>query len=83
MYPAGTAPCGALDMSGNVWEWTLTEYTSGQSNDITNAEPRAGRGGSWIHNWSRARTAARGFSVNPDYRFDSGGFRLLAAAPLP
>src|SRR5215213_9190282 len=24
-YAAGAAPCGALDMAGNVWEWTRDE----------------------------------------------------------
>ena len=25
-YPAGASPCGALDMAGNVWEWTGSLY---------------------------------------------------------
>ena len=28
IFPGGAAPCGALDMSGNVWEWMLTSWGS-------------------------------------------------------
>jgi hypothetical protein len=59
MYPAGAAPCGALDMSGTVWEWTLTEYGSGKSNDMTRKEPREVRGGSRFYYLRNARAAYR------------------------
>jgi len=80
MYPAGAAPCGALDMSGNVWEWTLTEHESGKSNDITNQESRVVRGGSWNFNQYFARATYR-FSLHPDYRHFSVGFRVVGVVP--
>ena len=30
-HPAGAAPCGALDLAGNVWEWTADGAARGGS----------------------------------------------------
>jgi formylglycine-generating enzyme required for sulfatase activity len=63
---AGAAACGALDMSGNVWEWYQSSYTAypqgaaGNQNDFT---PRDGdvalRGGSWSQKQTGIRCVTR------------------------
>lgn len=51
MYPQGAAPCAALDMCGNVYEWTATPgYEPGK---------RMVRGGSWYHAPAEATVSAR------------------------
>jgi formylglycine-generating enzyme required for sulfatase activity len=69
-------------MSGNVWEWTLTEYRSGKSDDITNQEPRVVRGGSWGNARVDARASCR-FSNIPGYRSDYVGFRVVGPSLFP
>jgi hypothetical protein len=75
-YPAGVAGCGALDMAGNVWEWTA---------DVWHSYPRAKRpfamemwrtlrGGSYGEGRKFVRCGARD-KDNQNQRLS--GFRVL------
>lgn len=46
-HPTGASPCGALDMSGNVWEWCLNDYLTGSDDVTLQVADRVLRGGSW------------------------------------
>jgi formylglycine-generating enzyme required for sulfatase activity len=91
LFPAGASPCGALDMTGNVWEWTRSKWGSsdimqldfGYPYDpddgrelLQGADLRVVRGGSWDYIQRFARCAFR-FRNLPDYFGDDLGFRLV------
>jgi len=80
-YPRGASPYGALDMSGNVWEWCLNEFDDpsriGASGDVR----RALHGGSWGCLVSEARVGFRNTHDAP-YRSWHGGFRVAGFAPV-
>ena len=54
-YPSGASPYGAMDMAGNVWEWTADWYDANYYKSSPNRNPtgpgsgqyRVLRGGSW------------------------------------
>ena len=65
LHPAGAAPCGALDLAGNVSEWTADG---------------AARGGSYLSGPGELRCSAR-YPVHPASRDPYVGFRVVAVEP--
>ncbi len=59
MYQHGATAEGVLDMSGNVWEWTLNEYGAGENMDLSRLARRVVRGGSWKHSSASAKATIR------------------------
>jgi len=68
-------------MSGNVWEWLVTEYESKYSNDFGNRKVRSLRGGSSSCNPSAARVTYRYGNGFPASRSEHG-FRLACSVPV-
>jgi len=71
-YPNGTSEEGVSDVSGNVWEWTETQYDK---------DTRVIRGGSWDLNQDYARCAYRHGS-SPVIRLHHLGFRVAESVSL-
>ncbi|MBK8798819.1 MAG: SUMF1/EgtB/PvdO family nonheme iron enzyme [Anaerolineales bacterium] len=78
MYPQGASPFDVLDLSGNVWEYCLNEYSKPQNVQESGQARRAVLGGSWYSSAGGASVAARLDVVGS---FDGfGGFRVVCAA---
>ena len=60
MYPQGRTPAGVADMSGNVWEWCLNEYSKPEPVSMAGEANRVVRGGSWDYDRHVAAAVVRG-----------------------
>lgn len=73
----GDSPFGVVDMSGNVWEWCLTDYDQ-KTNDVnSDAQYRVIRGGGWFY-FTKAdcRCTFRYYDV-PYGCYNFRGFRIV------
>jgi formylglycine-generating enzyme required for sulfatase activity len=89
-FPAGAGPYAAQDLAGNVWEWTRSlhddypypargkEREKHERLDASTSAPQVLRGGAFYIYRSGARCAFRS-GLNPDYRNDSVGFRVVVS----
>jgi formylglycine-generating enzyme required for sulfatase activity len=82
IFPKGASPCGALDMSGNVWAWCLTKwrdnYEAPPDDDAEGDARRVLRGGSFSLNARGVRCAVRSWGY-PVSRNVNIGFRVVVA----
>ena len=78
IFPEGAADCGALDMSGNVWEWTASKFDdpNDMSIDSSNSQ-RVLRGASFDYGSSEYLRAAARNHGRPYYRGGHRGFRVV------
>jgi formylglycine-generating enzyme required for sulfatase activity len=83
-YPAGASPYGVLDMAGNVWEWTRSEFRGYPYNPDDGREDGSDpagkvftlRGGSWHTDRTHVRCGSR-LGFFPNFRNYYLGFRVL------
>lgn len=90
-HPRGASWVGALDMSGNVWEWVNSIYTpypyaptDGRENAEDSDSPRVTRGGSWYFSSnnslaSDSLSAVVRYEENPASWHNDLGFRCAQA----
>jgi formylglycine-generating enzyme required for sulfatase activity len=85
VYASGASPYGALDMAGNVWQWTSDWYQGDYYQNAPDSNPlgpdtgdlKVLRGGSWADVDPKTFRTSHRFSFKPDERDDALGFRCV------
>ena len=75
-YKQTLSAAGAIDMWGNVWEWTSTKITA-QNGKEKGQTVNAIKGGSWYSHRTSCRTEYRGEGRKPDFGYETVGFRII------
>jgi len=85
-HPGGGCWCGALDLSGNVWEWTSSLFhaypydaADGREN-LDERGRRVLRGGAFAGDARNVRSAIRAWPA-PDYWDGLCSFRVVLTSP--
>ncbi len=85
-HPGGASWVGAMDMSGNVWEWVNSIYmpypysaTDGRESDTDTTSPRSYRSG-WLSYNDRGVSAPQRYYKKPSDRDWHIGFRCALSA---
>jgi formylglycine-generating enzyme required for sulfatase activity len=72
-FPAGATTSGLLDVAGNVWEWTASEYATYDGK--VHQPKRVLRGGSWGGGDPGTERTTNRFRLDPESRGQFLGFR--------
>jgi len=71
-YPSGASPYGVMDLAGNVWEWTSSDYkaypyiANDGREDLLSNNNKVFRGGGWDYDDYVTRAAFRDFDYPTD-----------------
>jgi formylglycine-generating enzyme required for sulfatase activity len=82
-FPGGAGPYGVEDLSGNVWEWTRTQWQENYESyqpDLPVEDRAVLRGGAFYDDEWYVRCAARD-DYYPNFRDDCIGFRVVCGVP--